>query len=103
MRSADAASVVAVKVLMEQYEILRTRVGLQHRIGRHHGPHAFCILEKERSDAPCEVVGNLAQRKTLARSCRIFDAKLIAVVAIELIQRFDQQVIDRYPDRPSPV
>jgi len=27
MRSADAASVVAVKVLMEQDEILRTRVG----------------------------------------------------------------------------
>jgi len=38
--------------------------------------------------------------KRLPDPVRIFDAKLIAVVAIELIQRFDQQVIDRYPDRP---
>ena len=32
-----------------------------------------------------------------------FDLEIVAVVVMELLQRLDDQVVDREPDRPAPV
>ena len=39
----------------------------------------------------------------LPRAGRAFHLEIVAEVVVELLQRFDQQVVDREPDRPAPV
>ena len=43
------------------------------------------------------------ERHAAARAGRALDLEVVAVVVVELLQRLDQQVVDREPDRAAPV
>ena len=48
-------------------------------------------------------IGDLVQRQILARAGRALDREVVAVVVVELLERLDDQVVDREPDRAAPV
>ena len=50
-----------------------------------------------------ELVGDLVDRVIAAGAGRALDLEVVAVVVVELLQRLDDQVVDRQPDRPAPV
>ena len=50
-----------------------------------------------------QLVGDLLDRDEAARAGRALDLEVVAVVVMELLQRLDDQEVDREPDRPAPV
>ncbi len=50
-----------------------------------------------------EFIGHLAEVHHLARTRGAFDLKVVAIEMVIPLERFDQQIIDRKPDRPAPV
>src|SRR3954471_23580107 len=50
-----------------------------------------------------QVVGNFVQRQIFARARRALHFEIVTVIMMKLLKRFDQQIVDRQPDRPAPV
>src|SRR5205823_8568448 len=49
------------------------------------------------------LVRYLSERQIVAGSSRAFDFEIIAVIVMKLLKRFNEQVIDRHPDRSAPI
>src|SRR5678815_54646 len=103
MGRADAASYVPVEILEEQQVVAEMRVVLQSRILREHRAAAVFVLEKDSRQARAELLGHVVDRDEPARADRALDLEVIAVVVMELLQRFDDEEVDREPDRTAPV
>src|SRR5689334_13446682 len=98
MIGSQAGTVVAVKVFMEQDVVTPVGIVLQ----------AFLdavirtvtgIIAAEQLDQPLrKFIGNLTQGQVLARPGRTLYLKVVAVVMMKLLQRLDDQVVDREPD-----
>ena len=58
---------------------------------------------EERYQPVRELHGDLPQREHRARARRKLDPEVVAQIIVELLQRFDQQVVERKPDWAAPV
>ena len=66
-------------------------------------PAPVGVGQEERRPAGAELVGDLVQVHHAARAGRALDLQLVAVEVVVALERLDQQVVDRKPDRPAPV
>jgi len=99
VRRTDAAAAVAVKIFIEQHVVAEVRIVLLARVLREHGSFASLVLEEYFG----QTHGDLARRRVdgdeIPRSRGALDFEIVAVIVMELLQGFDQQVVDREPDR----
>ncbi len=81
--------------------------GLAWRVGPTLGPgagHAVARAELQiRQLAAASFGRGFADRAVAAGSGRAFHLEVVAVVVMELLQRLDDEIVDRKPDRPAPV
>ena len=95
MACAQSRAVIAMKVFMEEDMVSPVWVLLQERVVAIERPSAALIAQEETDQPVREFIGNGIERQILARPGGTFDQKIIAIVVMELLQRFDQQIIDR--------
>src|SRR5262249_44482573 len=98
VRGPDASAGVTVEVLVEVQVVAELGVRLELWIERVHLPLAGGVLQEDSDEPVRELLGHLIDREKAARAGRAFDAKAVAVVVVELLQRLDDQQIDRKPD-----
>src|SRR4051812_41646767 len=104
MARADAAARVAVEVLVEGNVIAEVRIALKaFDIAEDGAITGQLVAQHESRYSAGELVRDLTNRHHVAGARRALDTKIIAVIAVELAQRFDELIVHRHPDRSAPV
>src|SRR5262250_360051 len=103
MVRADAASGIAVEILMEEHEVLPVGIGLEWRECSGDGPAPGCVAQKNPVEASGDFSRDLRQGHLLPAAGRKFHAEILTEVAIKLLQRFDEKEVQRKPDGAAPV
>ena len=86
MTRADSATVVSMKVFIEQNVILEVIVILHFWISVIDWSMAVFIVGKDRSQTPTDLISRLRDRFLLARSDGAFDLEIVPVIIMELVQ-----------------
>src|SRR4051812_8549984 len=103
MRSATAAAIVAMKVLVEQKIVLEVWIRLKFFVAAEDGAPPVRAAPEEFEQAAAQLVSDLLERQHDAGTGRAFDGESVAVVLMEAAQIFDQEIVDLHPDRSAPV
>ena len=103
MTGPQAFATVAVKVLVEQYQVLPIALLGEPRIGPVAGPSAVAVWQKEIDEPPLNLICDFGQRTKLARASWALNLERGSVELIVGPQRFDEQVVDRKPNRSPPI
>src|SRR2546427_3856314 len=78
-------------------------VGLELFEISEHRPATSLILKKYACHPARQFAGYLPQGHHLSRSSRELDFEVVAEVVVKFLQRLDEQVVRRKPDRAAPV
>src|SRR5215470_18964951 len=100
---ADARAVVAVKVLVEEHEVTPVWVALEFLGAAVDGPASVGASQEDARQPPRQLRGDLPEVQPRAGAGRELDLQGVAVEVVELLQRLEQQIVHRKPDRPAPV
>src|SRR5437660_4863764 len=103
MAGADSLAGVAVEVFVEGDGVAPVRVGLEFFKVAEDGALAVGAAQEDASEAAGDFGGDFPKVHHLARACRALYFEIVAVVVMELLERFDNQVVNRKPDWPAPV
>ena len=90
-------------IFVEEHEIFRALLLLEAGVGGHHRAASVRTLEREAGQALGKHLGDLAERQLAPGTRRILHEEILAVIAFELIEGLDQEVIDRHPDGTAPI
>src|SRR5712692_1899443 len=79
--------------------------GLPYRTARRALERALAVLAAQPNfdQTIGKLVCDLVQCQEISRARRAFDFEIVAVVMMKLLQRLNQQIIDRKPNRAAPV
>src|SRR5262249_51481981 len=102
VRGPQACSGVCVEVLVERDQAVPGGVDLELLVGAEDRPPAV-LIKKERCQPALELVRHGGKGQLAARAGRALDPVVVAQVRVEAPEAGAYQVIDREPDRPSPV
>src|SRR5580704_4438863 len=102
MRSTQAISLIAMKVLVEKYIVTEIRIGLELVIVPKHGAPLVFVAQAEPHQAARDFLRYFPQVHHPARTGRTFNYEFIPIIVIEAPQTLDYQVVDRQPDRSAP-
>src|SRR5260370_42702728 len=102
MAGADAGPIVAMKIFVEKNEVAPVWIALKEIDAARNGPAAVRIAEKNAHEPPGSFCRHLPEIRFAARMRRAFPFEISAVAGMKLLQRFDQEIIHRKPDRPHP-
>src|ERR1700745_3457473 len=103
MTGADSGSGVAMEVLVKQDEVTPVRVGLEFFQVAEHWPSAATVSQEYARQTARQFARYLPQRHHLSGSSRELDFEVVAEVVVKFLQRLDEQVVRREPDRSSPI
>src|SRR4029453_19231562 len=103
MARADAGAVVAVEVFIQPDEVSPMRVGLELGDASVDRSSPIWPAQENTGQASGKLSRYLPEGRALTRSGRALDLKAGAVEVVELLESFDQQVVDGKPDRSAPV
>src|SRR6185295_410822 len=103
MAGPDAGAIVAMKVLVEEHEITPVRIVLEAARGAVDRPPPLRIGHEDADEPSRQLRSDFEQGHEPPGARRTFDAKVIAVVTVELQQRAYEQQVHRKPHRPAPV
>src|SRR5262244_1482311 len=103
MRRAHAPSAVAVEVFVEENVIAEVRILEGALVQAVHRPMTVLVGEEQPRKAPGKLIGYFIDGHERSGAGGALDAEVIAIVVMELLQRFDDEEIDRKPDRSAPV
>ena len=98
-----ARTVVAVKILVEGNQIAPIRVGLKLLDWTKDRAAFILIAQEDPGKASRDLAGDFPERQHLPRTDRTFDFEIFAEIVMKLLQRFDDQVVEREPDWTTPV
>lgn len=100
---AKAFSSIAMEELVKQEVIAPVGITLQRFVIAVAGAASSVITQEQPDKAAREVSGNFFQVQVLAGARGAFHFKIVAVVEIKLLQRFDEEIVNGEPDGTTPV
>ena len=103
MAGADALAGVAVEVFVKGDRVAPVGIGLELFDVAEDGALAVGAAEEDAGEAAGDFCRDFPKVHHLARACRALYFEIVAVVVMELLERFDNQVVNRKPDWPAPV
>src|SRR5947209_8140544 len=92
-----------MEVFVEQQVVAEVRIALQLRVVAEDCPPTLLVAQEQPTQSTRQLLRHLFNGDEVAGTARAFDLEVVAVVVMELLQRFDQEIIDREPDRTAPV
>src|ERR1043166_5035994 len=96
---SDARAVVAVEVLVEEDQVAPVWVTLKLLGPAVDGTAPGVVAEEDAREAPRDLAGDRPQVEHGAGAGRARDLERIAVEVVELLERLDQEIVHREPDR----
>src|SRR5262249_15126204 len=103
MAGADAGTIVAMEIFVEQQVIPPVRIVLEFLGAAEYWPQPILFAQKDPLQPIGDRASDLEQVHDVARASRTFDPEFVAIVQIILHQRADQQHVDGHPNWPAPV
>src|SRR6266478_4467648 len=103
MAGADTLAGVAVEVFVKGDVVAPARIGLELFKVAEDGALAVGAAQEDAREAAGDFGGDFPEVHHLARSGWAFYFEVVAVVVMELLERFDNQVVNRKPDWSAPV
>src|SRR5712692_8522350 len=100
---AEACSVVAVKILIEQDQVLPERVVLKDFRRAVYGPAAVAAAQENPGQAVRKLPGHFPEIHAAPGASGAFHFESVAEVVVEFLQGLDEQEVYREPHRPAPV
>ena len=92
-----------MEVFVKQDQVAPVRVGLELFEISEYRPAAVFVLQKDAGHAARQFARHFPQVHHLSGTGGELDFEIVAQVVMKLLQRLDQQIIHREPDRPTPV
>src|SRR5215831_7691096 len=102
MAGAQAGAGIAVEVFVEQNQVTPVRIVLELFPFAEGGPGAVAAAQEDVIQAARKIRGHFPQRDPLAGARGALYLVLFAREVMKLLERFDQKIIDRKPNRPAP-
>src|SRR5262249_10263655 len=103
MTGPDARAIVAMEVLVEGDVVAEVGIAVQPRVASEDRPPPIAAAQEEAGESLREVAGHLGQCRLPAGAGGVLHGELVAQEVVELLERLDEQVVDRKPDRAAPV
>src|SRR5690349_16031117 len=103
MAGTDAGAVVAVKIFVERDEIAPMIITLEFFRAAEDRPASGVVAQEDSRQTLRNLAGHIPKVRQLARTRGAFDFIIVAQKKVKLLQRLDEQVIDREPDRSTPI
>src|SRR6266436_6111283 len=103
MAGADALAGVAVEVFVKGDGVAPVRIGLEFLHVAEDRALSVGGAQEDADEAAGDFGGDFPKVHHLARAGRAFYFEVVAVVVMELLERFDNQVVKRKPDWAAPV
>src|SRR5262245_25444010 len=103
MAGTKAGAGVAVEIFIKQQEVTPVRVLLKRLRPAVDGPAPMRITQEETRQPPRQLLGYLPESCLTLGAGRQGDQQAITIKVVQPLQRLDEQVIHREPDRPTPV
>src|SRR5262245_34908865 len=83
--------------------VSKVRIVLKAAVAAEDGAVPIRIAKEDPVQAGGELAGDLVDRVIPTGTRWTLNLEVVAVVVVELLERFDDQVIDRHPDRSAPI
>src|SRR5262245_7113185 len=103
MGGADTATAVAVEVVGEEQVVAEVWVARQLGMSAEDRADALAVGKEEARQSARQLGGDFVERAHAAGADGALHLEVVAVIVVELLQRLDQQVVHREPDRTAPV
>src|SRR5215831_19998873 len=103
MAGTKAGTVIAVEIFVKQYEVTPVWVLLEHLRLAIYGPAPVRVTQEETRQPTRQLFGHLPEGRLTLGAGRQWDQQAITVKVMQPLQRLDEQVIHREPDRTTPV
>src|SRR5580692_11384737 len=100
MARAEAAPRITVEIFVKEKIVLPERIDGVAAEGSRVGPRAVRAGQENRGRAALEFPRHRAEVHHLAAPGRAFNLETAAVEMVITLERLDQQIVDRKPDRP---
>jgi hypothetical protein len=100
---AEPRPVVTLEVFIEEDQIAPVRIVLELGRPSVHRPPSVGVGQERTGQPAGEFSGHFEQRHVLPRTGRTLNLEVIAVEAVQVQERPDQQGIDGHPDGAPPV
>src|SRR5262249_56913929 len=94
---------VAAEVLTERDQVAPVGILAEARIIGVARPAAVGVGDEEVREAPGELLRDLPEVHRASRASGALDAQAVAVEVMVALERLDEQVVHREPDRAAPV
>ena len=103
MTGAHASAIVAIEILVEQDQITPVRIVLEQGHIAIERTTAIAAAAEQIDEAVLKLERGIPEGDPATGAGGKFDLEGIALVMTEFLQCFDQQEVDRHPDRTPPV
>src|SRR5260370_24409300 len=103
MAGANPAPIITVKIFVKKNEIAPVRIALKKFRAACHGAAAGRIAKENVNEPPGNFRRYLPEIGFGAGMRGALDFKIFAVVVVEFLQGFHEQIVHRKPDGPAPV
>src|SRR6267142_3925499 len=100
---ADAGALIAVKILVEEEKVAPVWIDLERPDGAVHGAPAVAAAQEQADEPARQLARDVPEVEQAVRAGRALDLEVVAVEVVELLQRLDQQVVQREPHGAAPV
>src|ERR1700674_1090804 len=100
---SQACAIVTVKILVEQNQVFPVRVVLKALDAPGDRPAAVFPSNENMNESPGNLRGHFPKVRFPGRAGRAFDFEIFAIIVVKLLQRFDQEIVQRKPDGAAPV
>ena len=103
MARADPGTVVAVKIFVKLDEVAPVGIALEFIQAAINGS-ATRFVSKEDSDQPTrDICGCFLEIRKMPRPIRALGFEIISKEVVKLLERFNQQIIEREPNGAAPI
>src|SRR5712691_6764504 len=103
MTRTQAATGFAVEVFVEQNQVPPVRITRVFLALAMAGPSSFVIRQKDASEPAREFVGHFLERQHVSGADGTFNFERFAIEKMITLKRFDDEEVDREPNRAAPV
>ena len=100
---SNTAAAIAVEVFVEEDVIPEMRVIRQFVMVAEHGTTAAPVFQEKPAQTPRQLIRHILYGHEPAGAGRAFDFEIVAVIVVEFLQRFDDEIIHWHPDGSAPV
>jgi len=97
MARPQPGAIIPVKILVKLKIVTPIRIGLKNFLSAIYGTPAVVITQENANQAARQFARDSVQRQVVTCASGALNAKIVAVIVVKLLQRFDDEIVDGQP------